>query len=63
MSRLVYFGLGVLTGVFLARRGAAWTAQIREQGVIESSRRIGVSAGKAIQVGRTVLNGSQGSHP
>ena len=60
MSRLVYFALGVVTGVMLARRGSRWAQQVRQQGVVESGRRLGMAAGRVVDAGRAVAAGAQG---
>jgi hypothetical protein len=60
MGRLIIFILGVVTGVMLARRGAHWVEQVRQQGVVESGRRLGSAAGRVVDAGRAVAAGAQG---
>lgn len=60
MSRLVYFALGVVAGVIIARRGARWVQDVREQGVVESGRRLGTAAARLVDAGRAVAAGAQG---
>ncbi|MFM7145205.1 MAG: hypothetical protein ACKOW5_02595 [Actinomycetales bacterium] len=60
MGRLIIFIIGVLTGVILARKGAQWVEQVRQQGVVESGRRLGSAAGRVVDAGRAVAAGAQG---